>query len=480
MQQLDKTTALAKFDGNALAVNGGCRDDDIAKALESAGCELSRQWALLTEDNASGFAGNTCFKTVIRIPRGPKNSEPVLKRVSEDISRLSMVVAVVNEDGPSDQIWDAAFFCANVPAHVRYVVSGANLYSLAEYCNMYCKPTEQEWTDSDSHAIACTLYGYVSKTHSGLHSLFLGKQAYERFIDSYYLEDLLDIRYYQRAPEKFYYMLYFALLYFRQLGEKLNLTELGATLWSTMDKIDYCHRQLQGSLRLEDVEWVSIELSDYLRRLSHLLHPVRDLTFYDRWERLLRRDSAVAFSHLVTPYAFRNEETVTSWLQRFGFCLWVNDFTLNATRHLRVNGKRWTLLPLSSMLTRLREAGMEIYYVDAVNLDPEGQIKRTALVVYQKERVVMEDYLRLISDVGNSSPISPSDFRPFCFDPSGLWEKIIDDDSYFENCANNFSAGFKGASAICPTAPYELTWNSTEAKSRVNEYIVNHAPKERD
>jgi hypothetical protein len=476
MQQLDKDAVLAKIDGFGLAVNGGHQEQEIETALRRAGVRGFQRWALVTEESAGSRPGSLPFKKVLRVPSGPKNAEQVLARVSEVVpGRLGVIVAVINEKAPPGQIWDTVYFCANAPARARYVIAGETLYSLAEYCNMNCKATEQEWTDSDFQAVACTLYGYVSETHSGLHSLFLGKQAYERFLDSYYLEDLLGIRYYQRAPEKFYYMLYLALLYFRRAKGRLDLTELGATLWSTIDKIEYCHRRLRLDLNLGEVEWVSIELSDYFRRLSELLHPNCDLTFYDRWERFLRRDCAVAFSHLVTPYAFHDEDSVTSWLQRFGFCLWVNDFTLDATRHLRVNGKRWTLLPLRSMLTRLRNAGMEICYIDARDLDPEGQIKRTALVIYQKKRVVMDDYLRLVSDAGKESPVSPSDLRPFRFDPGDLWQKVIDDPSYFESCAERFSAGFAGASGIGPTEPYELKWGSAAGKSKLDEYLRQYA-----
>lgn len=471
MDQLGKGVIPTPQQGIALAIGCGCGSGEVANALRAAGCSLGAGWVLVTDQNAPDIMEKGDFPAVIRTPYGQKNNETVIAQLTAQATLVDAVVLVIGADVPQPRIWDMAFFCANLPSRNRYVIADNTIYLLSEFVNIFCKPTEQEWADSDGEAIACTLYGNVGKSHSGLHSLFLGKEAYERFIDSYYLEDLLKTKYYGHLPEKFYYMLYFALLYFQQRNEHVNFTELGATLWATMDKIDRCHLRLKMGVRPEQVEWISIELSDYLRRLSHLLHPDRNLTFFDRWQNFLRNDAKVGFSHLVTPYAFHDEHSVVGWVKKFGFCLWVNDFTLDTTRHLRVNGKKWTLLSLTSMLDHLRQAGMDVFYVDAQNLDAEGQIKRATLIVCDKNRFVFEDYLRLIADSAEDPVIGPADFRTFDFDPMSLWQKIIKDEAYFEKCANDFSAGFAGALAICPTEPYELRWSSPNVKNKIDSYL---------
>lgn len=469
MRPLGEGGIATALSGTGLIVGCGCGADEFARLLHAALGPVTANWMLVSDGPAPADAGR--FSSVITVPLGRRNNQQTIAQVAAAMPSIGVIVLVIGTSVPPDQLWDSAFFCSNLPAPVRYVVHKDVLYPLAEYINIFCKPTEQEWISSDDEAVACTLYGNVGKNHSGLHSLFLGREAYERFIDSYYLQDMLGIRYYRRQPEKFYYMLYFALLQFHRRTGFANFSELGTTLWSTIDKIAYCHERLKSDLRFQDVEWIGIELSDYLRRLSHLLHPDCALTFFDRWHNFLRIDAQVGFSHLVTPYAFHDESAVTSWLKRFGFCLWVADFTLNTTRHLRVNGKQWSLLSLSSMLARLRGEGMSIMFVDAQNLDSEGQIKRTSLIVYDASRFAFDDYLRSLSEAGAAAAITASDFRPFEFDAATLWQKTIEDEAYFDRCAREFSAGFAGALALSPTKPYELRWSSPQVDDRVQEYL---------
>jgi hypothetical protein len=320
---------IAELSGTGLVVACGGTAEAFARSLSAALGPVTANWSLVSDGAPLTPGSEQSFGATFTIPLGRRNNDVTIAQVAEALPSIGAIVLVVGADVPSDQIWDSAFFCANLRAPLRYVVSGDELYPLAEYVNIFCKPSEREWVASDDEAVACTLYGNVGRSHSGLHSLFLGREAYERFIDSYYLQDMLGIRYYRRQPEKFYYMLYFALLQFHRRAGFANLSELGTTLWSTIDKVAYCHDRLKSDFPFEDVEWIGIELSDYLRRLSHLLHPDCALTFFDRWHNFRRHDAYVGFSHLVTPYAFHDEIAVTSWLKRFGFCLWVADFTLD-------------------------------------------------------------------------------------------------------------------------------------------------------
>jgi hypothetical protein len=471
MRRSDERSIVLPHDRAALVVACGCSASELADAVLRWSSSAIADWIVVADGKALETEGSAGFKAVVDIGSGPKNNERAIARVMTHTPSIGATVLVIGEGVALDEAYDSAFFCANLPSTARYVAAAGTLLPLAKFINIECRATEQEWMESDASSITCTLYGNIGRDQSGLHSLFLGRQAYERFIDSYYLEDMLKIRYHGHRPEKFYYMLYFALLWFHRRGGRSNMTELGATMWSTIDKIAYCHQHLGLTLRLEDVEWISIELSDYLRRLSHILHAELDLTFFDRWQSFHRSDAQVGFSHVVTPYAFHDESDVASWLKKFGFCLWVSDFTLKATRHWRVNGKSWTVLSLQSMLMRLQAQGMKVVFVDGQNLDPEGQIKRTALIVYDESRFDFGDYLQSLALAGDDSVIAASDFRPFDFEPKNLWDKIVDDEAYFDQCAHDFSVGFAGALALSRTGPYELRWYPPQVQERVGEYL---------
>jgi len=469
----------------AFAVN--CSPEHAANILRSHGYAPEVNWTLFATNAAHQVDAETHFASRIIFDEnsGAINTDAALNAVLRH-NKNYLHFALILGASPSDSLFtEYALFGANIPARHRFVLSDSSTQPLEKYINMHCKPTESEWAESDGDNIACTLYGNVGQRNSGLHSLFLGKSAYEKFIDSYYLDDLIKTKYTGYHPEKFYYIIYFALVCCQKTNPSVAFTELGATLWGTIDKIDICHSKLNLSYDVQNVEWNSIELSDYLRKLSHLLHQNLNLNYFDKWQNYLRKDVEIGFSHLVSPYAFHDEISTINWVKSFGFCLWVNDFTFSEIKHLKVNGKAWTLLPLKSTIDHLKQSNLGVYLIDSKSIDPEGQIKRISMVIFDKDKFSIDQYFDLIKSEHNLSHLRPEDFRNFDFDPSGLWEKFTDDPDYFSKCAQLFSAGFAGALAITPTKPYEFKWVSTSLASRIKEHLKlirdgNHVKKNID
>lgn len=468
---MNKSDANPTVTGACLAIAGDLPSEGIASVLRSFGYTPEINWTLLTEKVASSEDAAQGFSSVIELDDYILDIGETLNKILRKESVFHHVALIMGNDATEADFTKHVVLGANIPAKHRLVIQGGKTYPLNKYINIHCKPSEKDWAESDGETIACTLYGHIGKKSSGLHSVFLGKSAYERFIDSYYLDDLLKTKYKGYQPEKFYFILYFALVCYQKAKINAAFTELGATLWGTIDKIEICHLQLDLPYSVNGVEWNSIELSDYLRQLSHLLHPNLNLNYFDKWKNYYRKDVEIGFSHLVSPYALHDEKSTIDWIKSFEFCLFVSDFTLTSLRHLKVNGKTWTLLPLKSLVENLRKANFGIYLIDARDLDPERQIKRTSLVIYNREKFSIDQYISLINSPENQSPVSINDFRNLDFDPANLWDKLVDDPNYFTKCAESFSAGFAGALAITPTGPYEFKWSSSKLASRVKEHL---------
>ena len=457
--------------GAGLIIAIDCDAEDVKYSVTSHGIKETSTWGLLTIGINQRNLNTSDFSYIKHIEGDIKNSEDGVSHITSIVPLVNTIILCVDRNVGDERLMNYALLCANMPASQRVIITNKNIYSIPKYINTNCKPSEAEWAESDGSSIACTLYGNIGNSNSGLHSAYLGKMAYERFIDSYYLDDFLKTAYIGYEPEKFYYILYFALVCLQKDKSNISFTELGATLWATINKIDLCNSKLGCAYDNSNVEWNSIELSDYLRRLSHLLHNNLKLNFFDRWQNYHRSDVEIGFSHLVSPYAFHDIDSTINWVKRFRFCLWVNDFTLSSTVHLKVNGKSWTLLSLESTLIRLNDLGFDVYLIDAHNLDPEGQIKRASLVVIDKSSFSMDDYLSVIDSLSERCALSSSDFRFFNFKPADLWDKVITDVNYFKKCAKNFSAGFAGALAITPTKPYEFRFSSPKLGDKVSNYL---------
>lgn len=471
MSLISGSVIVSPQHGAGLIIAIDCDVEGVKNSLMSLGIKETSAWGLLSIGFNHHSLNEAGFAYVLHTDGDIKNSEDGVSSVVSMVPLVEKIVLCVGSNVDDERLMNYALLCANMPARQRVVIVGGNVYSVPKYINTNCRPSEAEWVESDGSSIACTLYGNIGGSNSGLHSAYLGKMAYERFIDSYYLDDFLKTAYIGYEPEKFYYILYFALVYLQKESSNISFTELGATLWATIDKVDLCNSRLGCGYDRLNVEWNSIELSDYLRRLSHLLHSDLRLNFFDRWQNYHRADVEIGFSHLVSPYAFHDVDSTINWVKKFRFCLWVNDFTLSSTVHLKVNGKSWTLLPLEATLGQLNDLGLDVYLVDAQNLDPEGQIKRVSLIVVDKRKFSMDDYLGIVDLLGEGCALNTSDFRFFNFKPVDLWGKVITDVNYFKKCAESFSAGFAGALAITPTKPYEFLFSSQKLDDKVSSYL---------
>jgi hypothetical protein len=470
MSLANDSIILPSHNGSGLIIAIDCEAEDLKNSLTLHGVKETKTWGLLTNKINKQNLNQCRFSYILNFEGDINNTEEGVAFITAQTSLANTIILCIGRNVEHDRSINYALLCANLPASQRFIIIDENFYSISKYINIHCKPSETEWVESDGSSIACTLYGNIGTTNSGLHSAYLGKRAYERFIDSYYLDDFLKTAYIGYEPEKFYYILYFALVCFQNKKSNISFAELGATLWATIDKIDLCNSKLNCGYDNTNIEWNSIELSDYLRRLSHLLHKNLKLNFFDRWQNYHRSDVEIGFSHLVSPYAFHDIDSTINWVRKFRFCLWVNDFTLSSTFHLKVNGKRWTLLPLEYTLKALHDLGLDVYLVDAHNLDPEGQIKRASLVVIEKNSFSMDDYLSIVDTASEHCALNRNDFQFFNFEPADLWDEVIKDSNYLTKCAEVFSAGFAGALAITPTEPYEFRFSS----SKLDEKIINY------
>lgn len=236
----------------------------------------------------------------------------------------------------------------------------------------------REWygTEPGSHHALC-LFGSISARpgiRPYVHQAYLGRRGYAAFQTAYYLEDLQWLRRYDRLIQSTFMMLY---LYAVVARRRLEFIELGSTLFAAYEKFGNCERLLfhleKGrSLRdrllrpltrrvVKKIDFIGVELSDWLRNLSAVLHPGIPIDLYRTWREVPKPAAPrMALSIGVGNYAFTDTAELAEWVADNHITILRERFTLGADYTWQILGKRFTCFSLPEFTALAARHGLAV------------------------------------------------------------------------------------------------------------------------
>ncbi len=229
-------------------------------------------------------------------------------------------------------------------------------------------------------AHALCLLGSVSESageRPHAHYAFFGKTAYDAFQTAYYLQDLFRLRRYDRLVQPTFLLLHLAMK--AVAATRVEFLELGSTLFAAYEKFANCERFLDsisagtgdGSARSaghEDravadgrVDFIGVELSDWLREVSRLVHPDVPIRLYPSHAHV--PPSALprfSFSLGVGNYAFETTAALARWLAQSRLAVLRERFTLGRDFTWEILGKRFTCFSLPELAEAVARLGRKV------------------------------------------------------------------------------------------------------------------------
>lgn len=402
----------------------------------------------------------------------------ICKRLLDEIGPIHAVIAVLGEDVLHNNYKNVTNLCANIPAVYRFVVTkDLAIESLSKYCNTYQDASEKEWLNHDESTTTCAIFGFVSAHKSGICRMSFGKEAYEKSQGAAYFDDLLQVRYYNNPSEQYYYYLYALIVWLQRNGCTVNFTELGATYFAAIDKIDRCERCCKLGIELDKVEWISIEMSAYFRRVSEMLHPERRLIFFGNHRDFNRIDAQIAFSNTVGSYAFDNIEGFVDWLCYFRLFLVREYFLKDRTISFNNLGKKFALFSLSDFADLLAERGWLLQVMEVENQAlSDDKVKKCSILGVRadlKQRDTLSDLIRTCAPETKPQPVDADWLQ-------STWGAVSHDHDFedMKPTLDRFLAGLSGTMEICNTTEFELRFSSSVADAKLANYLFRLGKKE--
>jgi hypothetical protein len=230
----------------------------------------------------------------------------------------------------------------------------------------------------NSHAIC--LFGSVpesSREPSYAHYAFFGKAAYDAFQTSYYLQDLFRFRRYKRLVQPTFLLLYLAIKATR--SGRVEFLELGSTLFAAYEKLANCQRFLNeldahtveasnaslqggaGNRTGQQIDFMGIELSNWLREVSVMVHAGVPLRLYASHADVPAPASPrFSFSLGVANYAFEATPAFAQWTAQSRFVILRERFTLGTEFRWGILGKRFMCFSLPEFAALVARLGRKV------------------------------------------------------------------------------------------------------------------------
>lgn len=229
---------------------------------------------------------------------------------------------------------------------------------------------DREWYQDIPKGHTAMIYGEVSEIGPPRHvQAYFGQEAYEMLQMQIYMKELLRV---EDEPDYLCWSPGFGLLWaamevlatsarFRspQKNEKLQLEEIGSTLFATINKLIKARSRYGGSFDPEGLRYVGIEPSKIFARTAELLHPAVEVHHYADWTDLPTVEAPViSRSYQATSYAFRTTRDLCSWVFRSHCSLHGLWFSPAGDDHIiNAHGKRLALFSLNTLCSEAKDRG---------------------------------------------------------------------------------------------------------------------------
>jgi hypothetical protein len=236
------------------------------------------------------------------------------------------------------------------------------------------------------HAIS--VFGSVAEDGANPHThySFYGLPAYEAFTAYYYLQDLFRLRRFARLVQPAFMLLYLAAQSIK--ARRIELLELGSTLYAAYQKLQNCENALIGDEGwrlfgrpsiMGKMRFLGVEVSNLLRQLSLALHEHVPITIYKDWRDVPAPEyPRLSMSLGVCNYAFEDSATLARWLQLSRLSFIRERFVIGrADTVYPVLGKRFTCFDLEKMPRELATRGLKLSilsFTEAVSSLPEDEL----------------------------------------------------------------------------------------------------------
>ncbi|MBM3513183.1 MAG: hypothetical protein FJX59_05645 [Alphaproteobacteria bacterium] len=216
-------------------------------------------------------------------------------------------------------------------------------------------------------------------------------EAYEAAQGYQYLKELIHLR---GDTKKRLWVEFLCIADLLSQLKSAEFCELGSTMFASIEKIAVAEAMCSFGLKIDLVEFVGIEPSEYFRQVAALAarYPIRQ---YETFEAVPSpRHPRVVYSHFVGNYAFASAEEYVAWLRPSEAIIVAESFSIDGGDvETSVLGKRSTLFDHTTFMSALFAAGFRLSPYQYRKVDLRGIPAIQVFVMACRDSVRIPNYV---------------------------------------------------------------------------------------
>lgn len=233
--------------------------------------------------------------------------------------------------------------------------------------------SESRWYGRQPDTYQVELLGEVCPGRKPiLRRLRWGKEAYESHSIYGYLGEILNLRLgspHQRLSfvnaELVWHFAFLRAADEAGLDKPVEFLNFGSTLYPEIDCLRLLEQALDYRIR-QPLSWLGVEGSDYLAKVSRVLHPDSDLHVVCDWHNLPLQEGTLRLERtsMSTSYGITSDEEFVEWLALSDLSyskIWFSGS--NELQHTTMGGKRVTLFGFREVTKRLCDRGISVHFI---------------------------------------------------------------------------------------------------------------------